>query len=93
MDQPLVQWTPSISPSGLTVYTGDKFPEWRGNVFAGMLSGAHLRRIVFQDGKAVHQEALMAGLYRRVRDVRQGPDGLLYVLIEGGTLLRIEPAS
>ena len=93
MDQPVVQWTPSISPSGLTVYTGDKFPEWRGNVFAGMLSGAHLRRIVVEGGKAVHQEALMANLYRRVRDVRQGPDGFLYVLIESGTLLRIEPAS
>jgi glucose/arabinose dehydrogenase len=93
MDQPLVHWTPSISPSGLTVYTGDRFPAWRGNVFLGALSGQHLRRLEVRNGRVGHQEALIVtSSPRRIRDVRQGPDGLLYVLTDGATLLRLEPA-
>jgi aldose sugar dehydrogenase len=94
MDQPIVHWTPSISPSGLTVYSGDRFPAWRGNVFLGALSGLDLRRLELQNGRVTHQEVLqlLARGPRRIRDVRQGPDGLLYVLTEAGALLRLEPA-
>jgi glucose/arabinose dehydrogenase len=94
MDQPVVHWTPSISPSGLTVYSGDRFPEWRGNVFLGALSGMDLRRLELQDGHVTRQETLLLTPYsQRIRDVRQGPDGLLYVLTDSRALLRIEPAS
>ena len=92
MDQPLVHWTPSISPSGLTIYSGDRFPAWRGNVFLGALSGLNLRRLELRDGHVTHEEVLLAGRAQRIRDVRQGPDGLLYVLKEAGVLLRLEPA-
>jgi aldose sugar dehydrogenase len=91
MDQPLVYWTPSIAPSGITVYTGNKFPAWHGNVFVGALAGHHLRRVVIANGKAVHQEELLTHLHKRIRDVRQGPDGYLYVLTDGSSLLRLEP--
>jgi len=94
MDQPLAYWVPSISPSGLTIYRGDRFPLWRGNAFMGALSGAHLRRVVIEGGKVVHQEVLgIPKLRKRIRDVREGPDGFLYVLTDlPGGLLRIEPA-
>jgi glucose/arabinose dehydrogenase len=94
MDQPVVHWTPSISPSGLTVYSGDRFPAWRGNLFLGALSGLDLRRLELQNGRVTHQEVLqlLARGPRRTRDVRQGPDGLLYVLTDAGALLRLEPA-
>ena len=94
MDQPVVHWTPSISPSGLTIYSGDRFPAWRGNVFLGALSGFDLRRLELQNGRVTHQEVLqlLARGSRRIRDVRQGPDGLLYMLTDAGALLRLEPA-
>ena len=92
MDQPIVHWTPSISPSGLTIYSGDRFPAWRGNVFLGALSGLNLRRLELRDGRVTHEEVLLAGRPQRIRDVRQGPDGFLYVLKEAGALLRLEPA-
>ena len=72
MDQPIVQWTPSISPSGLTIYSGTRFSEWRGHAFLGALSGQHLRRLELQNGRVTHEEELLAGLHRRIRDVRQG---------------------
>jgi len=92
MEQPLARWTPSIAPSGLTIYSGDRFPAWRGNVFLGALAGLHLRRLEFRDGRVVHEEELVLRHPERIRDVRQGPDGLLYVLTQGGALLRLEPA-
>jgi glucose/arabinose dehydrogenase len=101
MDQPLVHWTPSIAPSGLTIYSGDRFPAWRGNAFLGALAGLHLRRLELQNGHVTHQEALvplarspqlpLARSPQRIRDVRQGPDGLLYLLTDAGALLRLEP--
>jgi glucose/arabinose dehydrogenase len=101
MDQPLVHWTPSIAPSGLTIYSGDRFPAWRGNAFLGALAGLHLRRLKLQNGYVTHQEALvplarspqlpLARSPQRIRDVRQGPDGLLYLLTDAGALLRLEP--
>jgi glucose/arabinose dehydrogenase len=93
MDQPVTYWVPSISPSGLTVYAGDRFPAWRGNVFLGALSGLDLRRLEVVNGRVTHQETMaLTGGARRIRDVRLGPDGLLYVLTEFGALLRLEPA-
>jgi glucose/arabinose dehydrogenase len=94
MAQPVVHWTPSIAPSGLTIYSGASFPAWRGNVFLGALSGLNLRRLELQDGSVAHEEVLQVTPGRqRIRDVRQGPDGLLHVLTDAGALLRLEPAS
>ncbi len=102
MKQPVVLWVPSIGPSGLLFYTGDRFPDWQGNLFAGgMMTGrvprtGHLERIVLnQYGEEVRREWLLAELKQRIRDVRQGPDGLLYVLTEENeaALLRIEPVE
>lgn len=95
MEQPLAYWVPSISPSGLVVYTGDKFPRWHGNLFLGALSGRHLRRIVLDGTRIVSQESLLTRLRKRIRDVRQGLDGFLYVVTDDdpGSVLRIEPVS
>ncbi len=92
MLDPKVIWTPSIAPSGLAVYTGTQFPKWQGNLFAGGLVSQDIRRIeVDASGNAVKEESIPMG--QRVRDVRQGPDGLLYVLTDdsNGKLIRIEP--
>ena len=85
---------PSFGPSGLAVYTGDKFPKWRGNVFLGALAGTHLRRLVLEGTHVIHQELLLRGLGARFRDVRQGPDGYIYLLTDSpeGLLCRLEPA-
>jgi glucose/arabinose dehydrogenase len=101
IEPPLVVWIPSIALSGMTFYNGDKFPAWKGNVFVGgMRSGelpgtGHVERVVFNAKmEELRRESLLADLKQRIRDVRQGPDGLLYVLTEeeDGALLRIEPA-
>ena len=96
MAQPILQWTPSIAPSGLTVYDGDRFPGWRGNLFVGALRFRLLARLVLDDELAVHEERLLEDRYGRIRDVRTGPDGLLYLLTDApaplGALLRLEPA-
>jgi len=102
IEQPLVLWLPSIAPSGLTFYTGDKFPAWKGNLFVG--SGRRgevprtggLERVVFNDKlEELRRETLLTELHQHMRDVRQGPDGLLYVLVDGdeNAVLRIEPAG
>ena len=100
-ERPEVLWWPSIAPSGLTFYDGDRFPAWRGNLFVGSMTvgrmqrTGHLERIVFnQRGEEMRREWLLAELKQRIRDVRQGPDGFLYVLTEedDAALLRIEPA-
>jgi aldose sugar dehydrogenase len=90
---PLHHWTPSIAPSGMAFYTGDRFPEWRGNLFAGALAGSQIRRVVFQGLEPVHEEVLMADYGERIRDVRDGPDGFLYFLTDSddGVLGRLEP--
>ncbi len=91
IESPRSVWTPSIAPSGLAIYQGERFPEWRGNLFAGALRGQHVRRIVLDgQGKVVREERIPTE--RRVRDVRLGPDGYLYVLTDepDGALLRIE---
>jgi glucose/arabinose dehydrogenase len=88
---PLVVWTPSKAPSGLAVYTGDRFPDWRGDLFSGALKFRQIRRIERDGARIVGEEKLDIG--ERVRDVRMGPDGELYVLTDGddGGLLRIVP--
>jgi glucose/arabinose dehydrogenase len=100
LEPPAVYWVPAIAPSGLTFYTGDKFPMWKNNVFVGgMRQGevprsGHLERIDFNDKwEELHRESMLHELQQRVRDVREGPDGLLYVLTaeNDGALLRIEP--
>lgn len=99
---PVIFWAPSIAPSGMMFYTGDRFPAWKGNLFVGAQLGGtvagtpHLERITLdknQDETA--REAMLVDLKQRVRDVRQGPDGLVYVLTdeENGQLVRIEPAQ
>ena len=91
MEAPKVVWVPSPAPSGLAFYTGDRFPKWKGSLFSGGLVSQDVRRVALDGDRAVGQERLVIGA--RVRDVRQGPDGFLYVLTdeENGRLLRIEP--
>jgi glucose/arabinose dehydrogenase len=88
---PVVVWTPSIAPSGLALYTGDEFPHWQGDLFSGALKYEQVRRLDLHNGRVVGQEKLSIG--KRVRDVRQGPDGGLYLLTDEahGELLRILP--
>lgn len=93
MEQPVVYWVPSIAPSGMDFYDGDKFPNWRGNLFVGALAHAHLRRLTLDGDRVVAEEKLLEELDERIRAVRQGPDGYLYVLTDSpdGQLLRLEP--
>ncbi len=95
MVQPQRYWVPSISPSGLTFYTGAAFPSWRGNLFLGALSGQVLVRLELDGTTVTHEERLLRDLGARIRDVRQGPDGALYLLTDDpdGVLLRLEPAD
>ncbi len=102
MESPLVVWLPAIAAAGMAVYTGDQFPAWRGNVFVGSLrqggipGTGHLQRIVFNERtEELRRESMLTELRRRIREVREGPDGLLYVLTDeedDGALLRIEPS-
>jgi aldose sugar dehydrogenase len=94
MEQPLHYWDPSIAPSGMTLYTGDAFPQWRGDLFVGSLKFGHLARLDIEDGRIVGEEKLLEDLDERVRDVRQGPDGNLYLLTDedDGRILKLAPA-
>lgn len=95
IEPPLHQWTPSIAPSGMAFYTGERFPAWRGSLFAGSLKFRMLSRLEFDGERFVREERLLEGLGERIRDVRQGPDGLIYLLTDSpnGRLLRLAPAS
>jgi glucose/arabinose dehydrogenase len=104
MESPLIVWIPSIAPSGMTYYTGDKFPAWKGSLFVGGLRSAQLQRVTLNRRLLpTGRESLLTELKHRIRDVRQSPDGLLYVLTEGreadratgkgGMLLRLEPVA
>jgi glucose/arabinose dehydrogenase len=95
IEPPVTYWTPSISPSGMTVYRGDKFPQWQGDIFVGALTPGHLRRLGMEGKQVASQETLLEGVGSRIRDVRTGPDGYIYVLTDSrdGRLLRLEPAS
>jgi aldose sugar dehydrogenase len=100
-EAPVVIWVPSIATSGLAFYTADRLPKWKGDVFVGALrtgeipGTGHIERILFNEKmEELRRESLLGDLHQRMRDVRQGPDGLLYVLTDEkeGALLRIEPA-
>ena len=101
-ESPVVVWLPAIAAAGLAVYTGDLFPAWKGNVFVGALQEGgipgtgNLQRIVLNDQlEEIRRESLLQEFRQRIREVRQGPDELLYVLtdhVDDGALLRIEPA-
>src|SRR5262245_52283683 len=101
-EQPIVYWTPAIAVSGMAFYTGDRLPKWKGDVFVGSLregeipGTGHLERILFNEKmEELRRESLLQPLRQRIRDVRQGPDGLLYLLTDedNGAVLRIEPAQ
>lgn len=89
IEEPVVYWVPSISPSGMAFYTGDKMPEWKGNLFLGLLSGEHVRRLVVEGTKVTKQEELLKDLGWRFRHVRTGPDGYLWFSTDEGRLGRI----
>jgi glucose/arabinose dehydrogenase len=93
LEQPIYYWDPSIAPSGMAFYTADRFPAWRGDLFVGSLKFALLVRLELDGTKITHEERLLEDLSERIRDVRQGPDGLLYLLTDNsdGRILRIEP--
>ena len=93
LEQPIYYWKPSIATSGLTFYTGDLFKGWKGNILAGGLAGSVVERLVLEGGEVVAVEALLTDRGERIRDVRQGPDGAVYVLTDDsdGKLLRLIP--
>jgi glucose/arabinose dehydrogenase len=97
MENPLHIWVPSIGLSGLMVYTGDQFPEWKGNIFAGGLVGQQIARLTLEGNTILNEETLFQR-EGRIRDIRQGPDGFIYVAIEDGrggetAVVRLEPAN
>jgi len=96
MEQPVHYWVPSIATSGLLIYTGDRFPAWRGNIFVGGLAGEQLARLTMDGRRVTDEETLVRGM-ARIRDVRQGPDGLIYLAIDDEgrkpSVIRLEPVS
>jgi glucose/arabinose dehydrogenase len=95
MAQPLHYWVPSIAPSGMAFYTGNRFPAWRGDLFLGALRDQVLVRLKLDGDKIVSEERMLKNVLGRIRDVRSGPDGYLYLLTDesNGALTRIEPAG
>ncbi|WP_435622843.1 PQQ-dependent sugar dehydrogenase [Flagellimonas sp.] len=90
MEQPIYQWTPSIAPCGMTFVSSDKYPEWNGNLLVGSLSFQYLERLVLDDNTVVYREKLLDGM-GRLRNVKQGPDGYIYVGIEGKGIFKLVP--
>jgi aldose sugar dehydrogenase len=95
MEQPVYYWDPVIAPSGMVFYTGDVFADWKGSVLIGSLTPGLLVRLVMKDGRVVREERYLGELGERIRDVRQAPDGSLYLLTDAGNgqILRITPAA
>ena len=96
MEEPFTYYKPSIAISGMAFYTGDQFPQWKGSLFAGGLVGMQLSRIVFNEqGLESRREVLLPELRQRIRAVKQGPDGFLYLTTDmrDGAVLRLEPVS
>ena len=94
MEDAVRTWVPSISPCGLCFYTGDAFPGWKGSIFTGALSANALFRLEVEGERYVGEERLIPGRLAFIRDVRQGPDGFLYLVLhsDDGGLYRVEPA-
>ena len=95
MEQPVKYWVPSIAPSGMAFYTGKLFPKWSGSLFTGALRGAMLVRLTLNGNAVTAEERLLQNLHERIRDVRQGPDGALWLLTDSsaGRILRVAPAA
>ncbi|MES9965769.1 MAG: PQQ-dependent sugar dehydrogenase, partial [Sedimenticola sp.] len=95
MAQPIYYWDPSIAPSGMMFYTGDRFPQWKDNLFVGSLKFQLLVRLEVEGEKVLQEERLLKGELGRIRDVRNGPDGYIYLLTDSpnGQLVRLEPAG
>jgi glucose/arabinose dehydrogenase len=95
MEQPLFYWDPSIAPSGAAFYTGDVWPSWKNSLFVGALAGSMLVRLSTQGESVTGQERLLGDMGERIRDVRQGPDGFIYLLADdaNGKVLRVRPAK
>lgn len=95
MEQPVHVWDPSIAPSGLMFYAGNAFPGWTGSLFVGALAGSLIARLTLDGNRIVAEERLLSGLGHRYRDIRQGPDGLIYLLTDAanGQILRLRPAG
>jgi glucose/arabinose dehydrogenase len=101
MEPPELFWVPSVTASGIAFYSGDKIPAWKGNLFLGAMTvgriggTGNLQRVAFNENGEQRRETLLSDLHQRIRDVRQGPDGLLYLLTDenAGAVLKIEPAQ
>lgn len=95
MEQPVHYWDPSIAPSGLTIYTGDLFPEWQGDLIAGALKYRLLSRLDMENGRVIGEERLLADEFGRIRDVRTGPDGAIWFATDDdpGSIYRMTPAE
>lgn len=95
LQQPLLEWTPSIAPAGFALYRGELFPEWNGSLMVAALAAMEVRRVVLDGNAVVEQESLFKELQSRFRDVRSGPDGALYLLTDAaqGKLLKVLPAN
>lgn len=92
MEDPVYEFPPTLAPSGLAVITSSHFPRWHGNLVAGGLRGMQLRRLVLDDGKVLHDEPMLTNEIGRIRDVREGPEGHIYLLTDqaDGGLYRLE---
>lgn len=95
LEQPLYFWDPSIAPSNMAFYTGDRYPAWKGNLLVGALAGRMLVRLELDGERIAGEERMLQELGERIRDVRQGPDGFVYLLTDAreGRILRLEPAE
>ena len=95
IEEPLTYWDPSIGASGLAIYDGDAFPNWRGKLFIGALVDEEVRMLTLSDGRVVDEQAMFSEIGARIRDVRTGPDGMLYLLTdsEQGKVIRVVPVS
>ena len=95
MEQPVKYWVPSIAPSGMTFYNGKLFSKWNGSIFTGALAGKMLVRLTLNGNAVTGEERLLQNLHERIRDVRQGPDGALWLLTDSsaGRILRVSPAA
>lgn len=93
--EPIHYWTPSIAVTGMTLYQGQQFPDWNGDIFVGALLDREVRRLDLEEGRVVAEEALFSEIGERIRDIRTGPDGFLYVLTDSdkGKIIRVEPAE
>ena len=95
MEQPVYYWDPVIAPSGMAIYTGDAFPDWKGSMLIGSLNPGLLVRLTLKDGQVAREDRYLGDLRERIRDVQQGPDGLIYVVTDSrdGRILRVKPTS